>query len=272
MSGRRAATKPQEHRWKNRIVGSGEEDPTQLLANPRNWRTHPMRQRMAMRGSLGEIGWVQQVIVNQRTGHVVDGHLRVEEAISAEAPKVPVLYVDLSEEEEGIVLATLDPLGAMAGRSEEALQALIGELSVGDEALGALLASMARQHKDTYTDKANPMVYVPHDEEPPDLSELRDETRADDLRALIEGDPLLDEDTRAFLLAAAGRHTQFHYARIAEFYAHAPANVQRHMEASALVILDIDDAIARGYVRFAEAIEALSNEADAMSDGEGSDA
>ena len=24
--------------WRSRIVGSGEEDPAQLLANPRNWR------------------------------------------------------------------------------------------------------------------------------------------------------------------------------------------------------------------------------------------
>jgi len=27
--------------WRNRIVGTGEEAPDQLLANPQNWRTHP---------------------------------------------------------------------------------------------------------------------------------------------------------------------------------------------------------------------------------------
>lgn len=54
--------------WRNRILGSGTEDPTQLLANPRNWRTHPGPQRDALRGSLATVGWVQQVIVNQRTG------------------------------------------------------------------------------------------------------------------------------------------------------------------------------------------------------------
>jgi hypothetical protein len=27
--------------WRNRILGSGEEAPDQLAANPRNWRIHP---------------------------------------------------------------------------------------------------------------------------------------------------------------------------------------------------------------------------------------
>jgi len=27
--------------WRNRITGSGEEAPDQLLANPANWRIHP---------------------------------------------------------------------------------------------------------------------------------------------------------------------------------------------------------------------------------------
>lgn len=31
--------------WENRIVGSGEEDPQTLIANERNWRTHPPDQR-----------------------------------------------------------------------------------------------------------------------------------------------------------------------------------------------------------------------------------
>ena len=30
--------------WRNRITGSGEEAPDQLLANPANWRIHPKAQ------------------------------------------------------------------------------------------------------------------------------------------------------------------------------------------------------------------------------------
>ena len=80
--------------WKSRIVGSGEEVPDQLLAHPSNWRIHPKAQRAALRDLLGSVGFVAQVIVNQRTGHLVDGHLRVEEALSHGQPTIPVLYVD----------------------------------------------------------------------------------------------------------------------------------------------------------------------------------
>lgn len=99
--------------WKNRIVGHGEEPPEQLLANPANWRLHPKEQQQALAGALSEVGWVAQVMVNKTTGHVVDGHLRVELAISRHEPTVPVAYVELSEEGERLVLASLDPLAAI---------------------------------------------------------------------------------------------------------------------------------------------------------------
>lgn len=129
-------------RWRNRIVGSSLEAPDSLLANPSNWRTHPGEQRDAIRGSLAEVGWVQQVIVNDRTGHVVDGHARIEEALSAGAAEIPVLHVDLSIEEEQLVLASLDPIAAMAGVDKVALDELLGGLSVNDEGLRRMLADL----------------------------------------------------------------------------------------------------------------------------------
>jgi DNA modification methylase len=129
--------------WRNRILGSGEEAPDQLAANPRNWRTHPAAQRKALRGALDTVGWVQQVIVNRRTGNVVDGHARIEEALSRSEPVVPVLYVDLSPEEEALVLATLDPIGAMAEADDERLRSLLAEVAVDDDGLAALLADLA---------------------------------------------------------------------------------------------------------------------------------
>ena len=68
---------PTGSRWRNRIVGTGSEPPERLVANPLNWRIHPPRQHAALAGALASVGWVQQVVVNRRTGFVVDGHLRV---------------------------------------------------------------------------------------------------------------------------------------------------------------------------------------------------
>ena len=129
--------------WRNRIVGSGEEPPDQLVANPANWRTHPGNQRDALRGSLATVGWVQQVLVNRTTGHVVDGHARVEEALSRHEATVPVLYVDLTAEEEALILATLDPIGAMAEADTIRLEELLAGLGDGHGDLQSLLNSMA---------------------------------------------------------------------------------------------------------------------------------
>ena len=112
--------------WKNRIVGTGLVDAAELLANPRNWRLHPDNQREALDKVLGTVGWVQNVIVNRRTGFVVDGHLRADLAIS-KGEKVPVQYVDLAPEEESLILATFDRLTAMAGVDSEKLSELVEE-------------------------------------------------------------------------------------------------------------------------------------------------
>ncbi len=128
--------------WRSRIVGQGTADPTQLLAHPLNWRVHGAAQRDALRGSLDTVGWVAQVMVNRVTGHVVDGHARVEEAISRGELTVPVLYVELEPDEERLVLATLDPIGALAEQSSERLAALLAEVTVADDGLRRLLAQL----------------------------------------------------------------------------------------------------------------------------------
>jgi DNA modification methylase len=139
MSTKQAPTVP----WRSRIVGSGEEAPDQLVANPLNWRTHPGPQRDALRGSLDTVGWVATVLVNRRTGFVVDGHARVEEALSRHEATVPVLYVDLDPDEEALVLATLDPIGAMATADTAKLEELLAGITVDDAGLLALLGDMA---------------------------------------------------------------------------------------------------------------------------------
>ena len=88
--------------WRSRIIGEGEEAPDQLLAHPLNWRIHPGAQQAALEGVLDDVGWVQRVIVNKRTGHVLDGHLRIALAMRHGAPTVPVLYVDLDDREEAL--------------------------------------------------------------------------------------------------------------------------------------------------------------------------
>jgi len=102
------------NRWVSRISSYGDADPSQLLANPLNARIHPRAQAKAVTSMLDEFGWVTPVIVNEATGFLVDGHLRVAEAISAEEQTVPVVYVQLSDEEERAVVAFYDATAGMA--------------------------------------------------------------------------------------------------------------------------------------------------------------
>jgi hypothetical protein len=127
-------------KWDSRIVGFSEIAPDQLLANPLNARRHPAVQRDALRASLDALGWVAPVLVNQRTGRMVDGHARVEEALSAGLATVPVITVDVSEEDERLMLATFDPIGAMATTDQAVLDQLLNDLDVRglDEVIAAL--------------------------------------------------------------------------------------------------------------------------------------
>ena len=131
--------------WANRIVGYGEEDPTQLLAHPHNWRIHPKYQQDALAGALDEVGWIDEVTVNKRTGYVVDGHLRAALAISKGEATVPVKYVDLSEEEEAYVIATKDPIAAMAAADSEILADLLAQVRTEDAAVQKLLNEVAAE-------------------------------------------------------------------------------------------------------------------------------
>lgn len=137
---------------RSRIVGEGEEAPDQLLANPLNWRRHPKQQQEALEAMLRTVGWVQRVIVNRRTQHIVDGHLRVEVALRRNEPTVPVLYVDLSEDEEKVVLAAIDPIGGLAETDQAMLDDLLDGLVTGDAQLDAFLDTLRATDDDLPAD------------------------------------------------------------------------------------------------------------------------
>lgn len=140
--------------WRQRIVGTGEAVPADLVANPANWRQHPLQQREALADVLERVGWVQQVVVNKTTGHLVDGHLRVQLASEQQEPAVPVLYVELTDEEERLVLASLDPLGALAVPDVDQLRALLDSLPplTAQPGLSGLLDDLLGQFTATTAD------------------------------------------------------------------------------------------------------------------------
>ncbi len=140
-------------KWANRITGYDNVNVEDMLANPRNWRIHPQDQQEALLEVLHAVGLVQNIIVNARTGTVVDGHLRVQLAMRDGQTTLPVTYVDLSDEEEALVLATYDPISALAAADPDALTVLLADLETARQdvdwtlpSIDVLLANLALEH------------------------------------------------------------------------------------------------------------------------------
>lgn len=129
-------------------------------------------------------------------------------------------------------------------------------LSQADEdAHGLTAGAGGTGSEEKYTKKIESPVYEPSEEEP-DVAELCDRTRYEELVAGIDASADIPDEVREFLRAAAGRHIRFNYKLIADYYSHAPKNVQELMEDSALVIIDFRKAIELGYVKLSNEIRA----------------
>lgn len=121
--------------------------------------------------SLRRFGFVERVVVNEKTGHILSGHGRTgvlqQMHVAKEPPPVnievdadgdwlvPVDYVDLPEAEEKPVAVALNRLVEIGGWDDEKLSAIIEEArAAGDAALAGLgwnAAEIAKMLEDAPT-------------------------------------------------------------------------------------------------------------------------
>ena len=104
-----------------------------------------------------------------------------------------------------------------------------------------------------YNIKTNINKYKPK-ENPPTLTECINVSKYKELKEKILNSNVSKLE-KQFLLASATRHYVFNYSKIADYYASASKEMQELMEDSALVIIDFNDAIAKGYVKLNKRIE-----------------
>jgi hypothetical protein len=173
---------------------------SELRPNPKNWRTHPKAQADALKGVLAEIGIADAVLARELDDGslmLLDGHLRVE---TMGDQILPVLVLDVNEAEGDKVLATLDPLAAMAESDAAKLDAILREVDTGSPELQEMLAGLA-EDAGLYQDDAKEIVEDEIPEPPVDpitkpgdlwiLGEHRllcgDSTKAEDVERLMAG-------------------------------------------------------------------------------------
>ncbi len=127
---------------RDRIKGLRRVKASELRPNPKNWRTHPKAQREALQGLLAEIGYADALLARETPDglQLIDGHLRAETTPEQE---VPVLVLDLDEKEAEKLLASLDPLAAMAGQNDDLLRDLLAGIETESAALRDMWADLA---------------------------------------------------------------------------------------------------------------------------------
>jgi len=173
---------------------------SELRPNPKNWRTHPKAQADALKGVLAEVGIADAVLARELedgTLMLLDGHLRVE---TMGDQVLPVLVLDVDEAEGDKVLATLDPLAAMAESDAAKLDAILREVDTGSPELQQMLSDLA-EDAGLYQDSDKEIVEDEIPEPPVDpitkpgdlwiLGEHRllcgDSTKAEDVERLMAG-------------------------------------------------------------------------------------
>ena len=129
---------------------------SELRANPKNWRRHPPAQEAALRGVLEDIGFADAVIARETPNglELIDGHLRQE--VMGDQP-VPVLIVDVTEEEADKMLLTYDPLAMMAHADQDQLLQLLRDTQFADKAVNDMLEAVANGERDVMPDLTEPV-------------------------------------------------------------------------------------------------------------------
>jgi hypothetical protein len=132
----------------------------ELLDNEGNPRRHPQAQRDALRGVLEQVGIAAALVAypSDRNGGqltLIDGHLRKQDY----DVDWPTLVLDVTDAEADLLLATHDPLAALARYEKPKLQALLQEVRARSPAVVGMLKDLAK--KTAREDKDKPAALPP---------------------------------------------------------------------------------------------------------------
>jgi len=112
-------------------VEADQRRPKDIAPNEKNWRLHPQAQRSALQRSLDEVGIVDSVLVNKRTGKLVDGHLRREVALDR-GESLEVVEVDMDSRQEAMAILVTDGFLSAIHEAAEAPFELPDSVSGGE--------------------------------------------------------------------------------------------------------------------------------------------
>ena len=232
-----------------------------LIPYVNNSRTHSNSQVNQICASINEFGFTNPLLIDEKD-NIIAGHGRLLASKKLDMEEVPCIVLKgLTEAQKKAYIIADNKMALNAGWDEELLKLELENLKELDfdlELTGfdekELKKIFEEKNEDnTYTSK----VSIPQYEvtgENPELFMLVDDSKAKKLLLEIENSDV-SEEQKEFLRKATYRHYVFDYSKIAEYYCHQDKEMQELMEKSALVIIDLEDAISNGYATLKEELE-----------------
>ena len=228
-----------------------------------NSRTHDESQIKQICESIKEYGWTNPVLIDENN-MIIAGHGRVEGGKKLNIKEVPCIVLSgLTEAQKKAYVIADNKMALNAGWNEELLKTELENLKDLDFDLE--LTGFSKKELDKLFDEINgsnpytAKTEIPQYEikgEMPEIYELIEEEKVNQLIEDIRKSNV-GEKEKEFLIKSAYRHYGFNYSKIAEYYCHQNKEMQELMEKSALVIIDINNAIAEGYAELKEEMEEM---------------
>ncbi len=131
-------------KYQDRIVELRRVKADELVLDEANYRDHPDAQRAVMKAALEAYGWVDCLIAYE----LPDGRLKLIDGEMRQGMDeiVPVLVVNVTEDEAALILSIHDPIGTMAIVAGDAYDALAALAPAEDVALAAVQDAVSDGH------------------------------------------------------------------------------------------------------------------------------
>lgn len=238
----------------------------ELIPYEFNNRIHSKQQINRIANSINEFGFNQPLVIDE-ANVVLVGHGRLLAAKKLGIQEVPVVVVTNLSEAQKKAYRILD--NKLQNDSEwdfANLELELASISSSDfdlskyglDDLSQLFVKDEHSKESQYTRKVEAPIYEPKGD-CPEISEVYNASFAEALIKEIEATNL-NEDMKHFLICAAYRHVKINYSKVAELYCHQAPEAQRLFEKSALVIIDFESAIERGFVKLVKELTGYSEQ------------
>ena len=225
-----------------------------------NAKVHTAEQVEQIKDSIERFGMCDPIAV-WKDNVIIEGHGRLIALQELGHETAPIIRLDhLSDEQRKAYGLIHNKLTMSTGFDidllAEELEA-ISEINMGEFGFDLDFDDVETEFEDDdrYTKNVNIPQYTPSDEDVT-LDECVDTTKYDELLMAIEKSKL-PKGEKDFLKLAAARHICFTYKKVADYYAQASEEMQELMEQSALVIIDVEDAIKYGYAKLSTYLDEI---------------